>query len=235
MPTGSRSVSPQIKRPNFPEDAMVPVHWNRAELARASPPHQKKPESTNTGTQPTHSKAAPTRNWRVKRAAGSENSGLRRMTVPVTWKLILVAGLNVRRPRMWSGFLSRSQFWMTSRKSHKANWHKPLMANERRLIRSDFRRVEMARGMLLAHMGTVMTTLDQEIAAYEIMRPDLENRHMGEWVLVSDEKLIGVFSSFDEAAKEAVQRFGRGPYLIRQIGAPPVTMPASVVYHLQHA
>lgn len=96
-------------------------------------------------------------------------------------------------------------------------------------------RVEKARDMLLEHMGTVMTTLDQEIAAYENMRADLENRHMGEWVLISDEKLIGVFPSFDEAAKEAVHKFGRGPYLIRQVGAPPVTMPASVVYHLQHA
>lgn len=89
--------------------------------------------------------------------------------------------------------------------------------------------------MLLARMGTIMTTLDQEIVAYEKMRADLENRHMGEWVLVSGETLIGVFASFDEAARDAVHKFGRGPYLIRQVGAPPVTMPASVVYHLRHA
>jgi hypothetical protein len=89
--------------------------------------------------------------------------------------------------------------------------------------------------MLLEHMGIAMMTLDQEIAVYEGMRADLENRHMGEWVLVSGGNLIGVFSSFDEAAKDAVRKFGRGPYLIRQVGAPPVTMPASVVYHLQHA
>lgn len=80
-----------------------------------------------------------------------------------------------------------------------------------------------------------MTDLDREIAVYENMRTELENQHMGEWVLVSGEKLIGVFSSFDEAARDAVQKFGRGPYLIRQVGAPPITMPASVVYRLQHA
>jgi hypothetical protein len=80
-----------------------------------------------------------------------------------------------------------------------------------------------------------MTDIDREIAAYETMRAELENQHMGEWILVSGEKLIGVFSSFDETAREAVQRFGRGPYLIRQVGAPPITMPASVVYHMQHA
>ena len=84
-------------------------------------------------------------------------------------------------------------------------------------------------------MGTAMMTLDQEIAAYEGMRADLENRHMGEWVLVFDGSLIGVFSSFDEAARDAVQKFGRGPYLIRQVGAPPITLPASVVYNLMHA
>ncbi len=93
----------------------------------------------------------------------------------------------------------------------------------------------MARGMLLTPMGTAMIELDREIAAYDVLRADLENHHMGEWALVFDGNLIGTFPSFDEAARLAVQRFGRGPYLIRQIGAPPVTMPASVVYNLQHA
>jgi len=93
----------------------------------------------------------------------------------------------------------------------------------------------MARGMLLSPMGTAMIELDREIAAYETMCADLENRHMGEWVLVFDGKLIGTFPTFDEAAQLAVREFGRGPYLIRQVGAPPVTMPASVVYNLQHA
>jgi hypothetical protein len=79
-------------------------------------------------------------------------------------------------------------------------------------------------------METIMTILDQEIAAYDKMRPDLESLHMGEWVLFFGDRLIGVFASFDEAAKHAVQAFGRGPYLIRQVGAPPVTMP--VVFHL---
>ena len=80
-----------------------------------------------------------------------------------------------------------------------------------------------------------MIELDREIAAYETMRADLENRHMGEWVLVKDETLIGVYPSFDDAAQIAVQKFGRGPYLIRQVGEPPFTMPASVAFNLYHA
>lgn len=79
-----------------------------------------------------------------------------------------------------------------------------------------------------------MTELDREIAAYETMRSALENGHMGEWVLVFAGELVDVFPSFDEAARIAVERFGRGPYLIRQIGSTPIAMPASVVYNLRH-
>jgi hypothetical protein len=89
--------------------------------------------------------------------------------------------------------------------------------------------------MLLARMETLMPDLEKDIIAYETMRADLENHHLGGWVLVHNEELIGVFPSFENAASVAAARFGRGPYLIRQIGASPVIMPASVVYNLQHA
>ena len=80
-----------------------------------------------------------------------------------------------------------------------------------------------------------MADIDTEIAAYERMRPDLEVKHTGEWVLVHDGQLIKVFDDFEAAASDAVRSFGRGPYLIRQVGAPPVTLPASVMYPLQYA
>jgi hypothetical protein len=76
-----------------------------------------------------------------------------------------------------------------------------------------------------------MAEIDQEIAAYEAMRDELEKEHMGEWVLLYERKLIALYDSFDKAANDAVKRFGAGPYLIRQIGAPPVALPASVMYH----
>ena len=79
-----------------------------------------------------------------------------------------------------------------------------------------------------------MAALDTEILAFDTMRPSLESQHMGEWVLVHQEELIGTFASFDEAAQLAVAKFGRGPYLIRQVGAPPVVLPASVMYHPVH-
>ena len=76
-----------------------------------------------------------------------------------------------------------------------------------------------------------MAEIKENIAAYEVMQRDLEARCPGDWALVHDRKLISTYQTFDEAAQDAVSRFGRGPYLIRQIGAPPVRLPASVMYH----
>jgi len=70
--------------------------------------------------------------------------------------------------------------------------------------------------------------LEKEISAYEKMRSTLEAERMGKWVLVHDEQLVETYDSFESAAEDAVAKFGRGPFLIRQIGAPLVTLPVSV-------
>lgn len=75
-----------------------------------------------------------------------------------------------------------------------------------------------------------MAVIDTELAAYEGMRAQLESEHMGKWVVVQDGKLVGTYDSFEAAAEDAVRKFGRGPYLIRQVGAPSITLPASVMY-----
>ena len=74
--------------------------------------------------------------------------------------------------------------------------------------------------------------LEAEISAYEEMKQELEANHTGKWVLFHDRKLISLYGSFAAAAEDAVRRFGRGPYLIRNVGAPPVVMPAAVMYPL---
>lgn len=76
-----------------------------------------------------------------------------------------------------------------------------------------------------------MSDISQDIAAYEEKRSELELKHMGKWVLIHSREVIGVYDSIEAAAEVAVREFGRGPYLIRQVGAPPVTLPASVMYH----
>ena len=62
--------------------------------------------------------------------------------------------------------------------------------------------------------------LSDNIKAYEAMREELECDHTGEWVVFHDRKLAGIYPDLEAAADEAVARFGRGPYLIRQIGVP---------------
>jgi hypothetical protein len=73
-------------------------------------------------------------------------------------------------------------------------------------------------------------TVIEDIAAFDAMRSALESEHLGEWVVFHDRQLAGFYPTMERAAEEAVRRFGRGPYLIRQIGSPPVTLPASVMY-----
>lgn len=75
-----------------------------------------------------------------------------------------------------------------------------------------------------------MADVKSDIAAYAKMQEGLEVKHMGKWVLFHDEVFVAVYDSFEAAAEDAVRRFGRGPYLIRQVGARPVTLPASVMY-----
>jgi hypothetical protein len=76
-----------------------------------------------------------------------------------------------------------------------------------------------------------MSTIQDEIDAFERMQSQLEAEHLGRWVLIFGRKLIRVYESFESAANDAVDQFGSGPFLIRQVGAPPITLPVSVMYH----
>jgi hypothetical protein len=80
-----------------------------------------------------------------------------------------------------------------------------------------------------------MAELRDDIAAYEKIRADLEAKALGKWAVVYDENLVDVFDSFEAAAVEAVRRFGRGPYLIRQIGSGSITLSAAAMYNPVHA
>ena len=71
--------------------------------------------------------------------------------------------------------------------------------------------------------------LDADIEAYEKLLPTLQDK-IGKWVLIHKREVEGIFEDSESAAADAVKRFGRGPYLIRQIGAPPVCLPASVMF-----
>ncbi len=75
-----------------------------------------------------------------------------------------------------------------------------------------------------------MLELSRQIAAYEKIQSDLETDHFGKWVVFYDEELVGTYDTDREAVGTAIERFGRGPYLIRQVGVMPVPPLASVIY-----
>jgi len=75
-----------------------------------------------------------------------------------------------------------------------------------------------------------MTTLLEEIDAYDRMRDVLETQYLGKWVVIRDGEIQASCDEFRDAARDAMRRFGRGPYLIRRVGAGPISLPSSLAY-----
>ena len=71
----------------------------------------------------------------------------------------------------------------------------------------------------------------REMEAFDKKADWLLEHHSGKFVIFHDATFVDSFDTFDAAAREAIRRFGRGPYLIRQVGDPrEFPMPASVAY-----
>lgn len=83
---------------------------------------------------------------------------------------------------------------------------------------------------LLNQIGKFKTMLSEEIEIYESMRNELELNHLGKWIVIHDRELRGIYDSFEDAGQDAIEKFGRGPYLIRRVGIAPFVLPASVLY-----
>ena len=78
--------------------------------------------------------------------------------------------------------------------------------------------------------------LVKDIAAFDRMKSELQQRQNGKFVIFHNGQMQGSFDSFDNAAREAVKRFRDSPFLIRQVGAPEVSpMPASVAFRPANA
>ena len=65
--------------------------------------------------------------------------------------------------------------------------------------------------------ATAHKVLQMELATYERMRAGLEAKYTDEWVVIHGDELAGIYTDFREAARDAGQRFGYGPFLIRQV------------------
>ena len=77
-----------------------------------------------------------------------------------------------------------------------------------------------------------MGEAEKNIAFYKEVQQDLESEHMGKWVLIHKAKLVSTYDDLESTAEDAVKKFGAGPYLIRQVGASTVTLPASVMFQI---
>jgi hypothetical protein len=74
--------------------------------------------------------------------------------------------------------------------------------------------------------------LERELATFERERKHLEQEHLGKFVLIRGDQIIGTFDTFDAAADEALRQFGQGPYLIRRIGEEAMALPPALAYGL---
>ena len=79
-------------------------------------------------------------------------------------------------------------------------------------------------------------TLDENIEAFVSMSEKLNADYPNKYVLFYDGNFCGSYDNLNNAAEDAIKNFGKGPYLIRQVGAPTeMPMPASIAYRPYHA
>ena len=79
------------------------------------------------------------------------------------------------------------------------------------------------------------TALRKDIEAYDQARSKLEAEHRGEWVVFHSGALVGAYREFESAASEAVEKFGDGPYLIRQVGVEAIQLSSAMIFRPAHA
>ena len=79
--------------------------------------------------------------------------------------------------------------------------------------------------------------IDRDIKAYEAELEELLEHHRDKYVVFHNGCFVDAYDSFQNAAAAAVEKFGLGPYLIRQVKpAQEVTpLPASVAYRPMYA
>ena len=73
-----------------------------------------------------------------------------------------------------------------------------------------------------------MRALEQETAVFESRRDEFERDHNLKWVVIHGDEIAGFFPDLQQAARVAIDRYGRGPYLIKQIGEPDPPIPLSL-------
>lgn len=72
------------------------------------------------------------------------------------------------------------------------------------------------------------TGLGSEIEAYDEQKEELVRNHAGKWIVFRDRRVVKVFDSFADADDWVLETYGRGPCLVRKVGASPPVLPSSL-------
>lgn len=59
--------------------------------------------------------------------------------------------------------------------------------------------------------------LTQEYQTYKARREELLLKHEGKFVLIKGNQMIDLFTSYEDALKEGLKKFGNTPFLVKQI------------------
>ncbi len=74
------------------------------------------------------------------------------------------------------------------------------------------------------------SSFEDDIQYYHCIKKDLAKHHNGKYVLIKNQTNIGIFSSFEDAHKEALRRFGNTDVVIAHIETnPPINYLAPVM------
>ena len=65
--------------------------------------------------------------------------------------------------------------------------------------------------------------LIQNIGAYEKLAQVLEERHLGQFALLSNGEFVQVYDTRSDALKIGREKFGEGKFSIKQIGGSPLS------------
>lgn len=65
-------------------------------------------------------------------------------------------------------------------------------------------------------MGKPME-LKREYETYKANKEDLLTKHEGQYVLIKGADIIEVFTSYEDALKAGLKKFGNVPFLVKQI------------------
>lgn len=59
--------------------------------------------------------------------------------------------------------------------------------------------------------------LEKERKFFDRKKAEFIGDHLGRFVLIREDKLVGVFNTIEEAMSEGARRFGLSPFLVRQV------------------